>query len=64
MNFLCSNEVLKLDEDMWRELFKELDTRTGCKVFVCFMVENGVWGLVQLIQSIIMNLHCHQREIC
>ena len=39
--FLCS-KVFKLDDDLWRKIFKELDTRTGCKVFVCFTAENGV----------------------
>ena len=58
--FLCSKEGFKLDEDFCKEKYsKRLDTRTSCKAFVRFTVENSVWGVSAFIQSIIMNLHCH-----
>ena len=41
--FLCSKEGFKLDEDICKEKYsKRLETRTGCKEFVRFTVENGV----------------------
>ncbi|XP_075663021.1 protein FAR1-RELATED SEQUENCE 5-like [Castanea sativa] len=42
--FLCSKEGFKLDEDFCKEKYsKRLETRTGCKAFVRFTVENGIW---------------------
>ena len=42
--FLCSKEGFKLDEDFCKEKYsKRLETRTGCKAFVRFTIENGVW---------------------
>ncbi|XP_075665017.1 protein FAR1-RELATED SEQUENCE 5-like [Castanea sativa] len=42
--FLCSKEGFKLDEDFCKEKYlKRPETRTGCKTFVHFIVENGVW---------------------
>ena len=42
--FLCSKEGFKLDEDFCKDKYsKRLETRTGCKAFVRFTVENGVW---------------------
>ena len=42
--FLRSKEGFKLDEDFCKEKYsKRLETRTGCKTFIRFTVENGVW---------------------
>uniref|UniRef100_A0A7N2KUU4 FAR1 domain-containing protein n=1 Tax=Quercus lobata TaxID=97700 RepID=A0A7N2KUU4_QUELO len=42
--FLCSKEGFKLDEDFCKEKYsKRVETRTGCKAFVRFTVENVVW---------------------
>ena len=42
--FLCSKEGFKLDEDFCKEKYsKWLETRTGCKEFAHFTIENGVW---------------------
>ena len=42
--FLCSNEGFKINEDRCEEKnWKKLETRTGCKAFICFTIENDVW---------------------
>ncbi|KAK9985987.1 hypothetical protein SO802_030938 [Lithocarpus litseifolius] len=42
--FLCSKEGFKIDEDPCEEKnWEKLETRTGCKAFICFTVENDVW---------------------
>ena len=42
--FLCSKEGFKVDEDPCEEKnWKKLETRTGCKAFIRFTVENDVW---------------------
>ena len=42
--FLCSKEGFKIDEDSCEEKnWKKLETRTGCKAFIRFTVENDVW---------------------
>ena len=42
--FLCFKKGFKLDEDFCKEKYsKRLETRTGCKAFIRFTVENGVW---------------------
>ena len=42
--FLCSKEGFKVDEDSCEEKnWKKLETRTGCKAFIRFTVENDVW---------------------
>ena len=41
--FLCSNKGFKIDEDPCEEKnWKKLETRTGCKAFICFIVENDM----------------------
>ena len=42
--FLCSKEGFKLDEDPHDEKkWNKLETRTGCKALIRFIVEDGVW---------------------
>ena len=42
--FLCSKEGFKVDEDSCEEKnWKKLETRTGCKAFIRFTVENDAW---------------------
>ena len=42
--FLYSKEGFKIDEDPCEEKnWKKLETRTGCKAFIRFTVENDVW---------------------
>ncbi|XP_075652671.1 protein FAR1-RELATED SEQUENCE 5-like [Castanea sativa] len=42
--FLCSKEGFKIDEDACEEKnWKKLETRTGCKAFIRFTLENDVW---------------------
>ncbi|XP_030940024.1 protein FAR1-RELATED SEQUENCE 5-like [Quercus lobata] len=42
--FLCSKEGFKVDEDPCEEKnWKKLETRTGCKAFIHFTVENEAW---------------------
>ena len=41
--FLCSKGGFKIDEDPCEEKnWKKLETKTGCKAFICFTVENDV----------------------
>ena len=41
--FLCSNEGFKINEDCCEEKnWKKLETRTGCKAFICFTIENDM----------------------
>ena len=43
--FLCSEGGFKIDEDPYEEKnWKKLETRTSCKAFTCFIVENDVEG--------------------
>ena len=42
--FQCSKRGFKIDEDPCEEKnWKKLETRTGCKAFIHFTVENDVW---------------------
>ena len=42
--FLYSKESFKIDEDPCEEKnWKKLETRTGCKAFIHFTVENDLW---------------------
>ena len=42
--FLYSKESFKIDEDPYEEKnWKKLETRTGCKAFIHFTVENDLW---------------------
>ena len=45
--FLCSKEGFKIDEDPCEEKnWKKLETRTGCKAFIRFTVENDMWRVI------------------
>ncbi|XP_048320933.1 protein FAR1-RELATED SEQUENCE 5 isoform X4 [Ziziphus jujuba] len=44
--YFCSKEGFKLDEDLEEKKVRRLDTRTGCKAFVRFSNEDGLWKVV------------------
>lgn len=63
--FLCSKEGFKLDEDPLEEKkVKRLETRIGSKPLFVSMSKMVFGRLLHLIPSIIMTLHCHQRDTC
>ena len=63
--FVYYKEGFKLNEDLCDEKkSNKLETKTGCKALICFTVKDGIWRVTVLIQSIIMNLHYHLKNIC
>ena len=61
--FLCSKEGFKLDKDFCKEKYSKRLELIIKHLFVS-QLKMVFGGLVHLIQSIIMNLHCNQRGIC
>ena len=61
--FLCSKEGFKLDKDFCKEKYSKRLELIIKHLFVS-QLKMVFGGLVHLIQSIIINLHCNQRGIC
>ena len=61
--FLCSKEGFKLDKDFCKEKYSKRLELVVKHLFIS-QLKMVFGGLVHLIQSIIMNLHCNQRGIC